>query len=225
MRSMQALIITLLAGLTLSGCGTIPELLTMKEITTSEGYRGTAFYRNGVIASEELATRPGGQIDMWRYYDNGKLVRMELDNNRDGNIDSRLRYNKEGILILIETDKNFDGKFESVVRPLEKRQSAPQRPRSQVTTPSGRNNQSAPAPQPSSPEKEMQRPGSIEEIVKEEPATPMILDPETEEEEESFFQPITPRNDQWPEDPRNVRRSSGIVPGPVFTHPSDNLED
>ena len=65
----------------ITGCGLQPEVLAMRDVVSPEGYPGRAFFRNGVLASEELDSKGNGKVDLWRYYINNHLTREDFDTN------------------------------------------------------------------------------------------------------------------------------------------------
>lgn len=100
-----------------AGCAMQPDTLAMRAVTSPEGYTGRAFYRNGMLASEELdATGNDGKVDLWRYYLNNRLVREDFDTTGTGIISMRKRYNEDGVLIEVLTDTTGNGRLDHVVK-------------------------------------------------------------------------------------------------------------
>lgn len=243
-------------ALIMTGCGLQPEILAMREVTSPEGYKGRAFYRNGILASEELdASGNDGKIDLWRYYIKNRLVREDFDTTGNGSINMRKRYDDEGVLIEISTDTTGDGRLDRVVavtpdRPRQqrpRRQSEPETtaqterettPAAEAEKPAGKRSVSAnelfgnqqPEPAPvAQPEPETtQTPEPVTpqpEVVTPAPQpapvdnTPAKIEP-IPETDGSVIQRITvPNQGGYP------TSNTGIVPGPVFKHPSEGLED
>jgi hypothetical protein len=56
----------------------------------------------------------GRMEEKWTYHDN-RIVRADIDRNRDGRTDLVERYDRRGILLRVESDDNFDGFWETVV--------------------------------------------------------------------------------------------------------------
>jgi len=53
-------------------------------------------------------------FDTFMYYENGKLIREELDTNNDNKIDIWI-YISDGYIYKIEKDTNYDGKIDEVI--------------------------------------------------------------------------------------------------------------
>lgn len=97
------------------GCTPPPEMLTMQEETPKPGSSEVAYYRNGVLGSEELDSQgKTGSRDVWRYYDRGVMIREDVDMNHDGAVDTIRKFNRKGVLIKLITDVNYDGSFDKV---------------------------------------------------------------------------------------------------------------
>jgi hypothetical protein len=56
----------------------------------------------------------GRMEEKWTYRDN-RIVRAEIDRNKDGKTDLSERYDRRGILLRVESDDNFDGFWETVL--------------------------------------------------------------------------------------------------------------
>lgn len=76
---------------------------------TKEGKRDQAWiYRNGHIVQFLADRNLDGVWDCWVYYENGRRVRAELDNNFDGKPDETWIYSN-GVLVSMEKDTDFNG--------------------------------------------------------------------------------------------------------------------
>jgi hypothetical protein len=69
------------------------------------------FYTNGVIARVEEDTDFDGRVDKWEYYEQGALVRMDLDLTGRGAPDRRFLYRADGSLDHVEVDASGSGHF------------------------------------------------------------------------------------------------------------------
>lgn len=61
-------------------------------------------------------TDKDGKPDRWEYYkEDGKLDRIEVDNNHDGKIDETV-FAENGKIVRVEKDSDFDGKIDQWVK-------------------------------------------------------------------------------------------------------------
>lgn len=239
----------LVTGLILCGCAQMPEVLTMREITTAEGWQGKAFYRNGILTSEELDTLGNdGRPDLWRYYESGLIVREDFDTSLNGVVDTVKHYDEKGILVKLMVDTNHDGSFDSVTI-YDPRASAPA---SAAARSEGASTSTAPELQPRQADSgqadanrrltlqdmfdsnnqslstqqriDAQPPQDIPPVmpVRDEAIAPVAPTGVTPAGSGSIIQPIAPPAGQpTPSAPTRT----GIVPGPIFHHPSESLGD
>lgn len=56
----------------------------------------------------------GEMEEKWTYHDN-RIIRADIDRNRDGQVDLLERYDRRGMLLRVEADDNFDGFLETVL--------------------------------------------------------------------------------------------------------------
>lgn len=238
-----SLLLLLLCTLVVSGCAK-PESLVMRPATSPEGWNGNAFYRNGIIASEEFATgRSGYNTDVWRFYDNyGRLYTEEFDTTGDGRRNVYRNYDKNGTLVILKEDTTGDGVYDNRVDYRQEKEScdinmpkttttrvrSPKQPRakrvktpksSRNKTPRINNNYSAKiAPPPSS---QILTPAPIYAPEYPAPTAPAPRQP-TMPSGDNWIRPLT-----MPQTPMGdmTNANARVVPGPVFQHPSDGLDD
>ncbi len=243
----------------ITGCGLQPEVLAMRDVVSPEGYPGRAFFRNGVLASEELDSKGNGKVDLWRYYINNHLTREDFDTNGNGVIDTRKRYDNEGVLIEVLTDTTGDGRLDHIVRIVPepaKQQAKTSKPADNKTKTPAKTSARATKTTTPPPATDGKRSVGAAELFgaqgnTTQPATPDPIPPldnkpiapiaETEPvpaQQPAKIEPVPvqpPATNSQPGsvieriDPTGTGSSypSGgrIVPGPVFKHPSEGLED
>ena len=73
-------------------------------------------WSGAAVADDKIVERDtdkDGKIDQIGHFDStGKLVKLDLDSNKDGVMD-RFQYYRDGEIVRIEGDKNADGKIDS----------------------------------------------------------------------------------------------------------------
>ena len=77
------------------------------------GIGGAYWAYNSPVATNGVDYNHDGEIDeQWTYKDN-RLARVDVDRNKDGNIDLIHKYDRYGIVYLTESDDDFDGTYET----------------------------------------------------------------------------------------------------------------
>ncbi len=109
-----------LAGVAMLLCGCNEPnpraLLTDNHVVSPEGWQGTRFFENDLVVAEEFdAYNRDGRIDLWRFYEQGRLAMEEADRDSDGRIDLRKRYELGGI-VQESVDGNHDGILDTFTR-------------------------------------------------------------------------------------------------------------
>lgn len=227
----------------LVGCEPQPEVLAMKSERVDVNTKKTTYYRNGMLSSEAISTRDNGIDDVWKFYLEGRVVRIDEDLNFDGIVDKVRTYDPEtGELLVTKIDANFDGTFEIIDEYKDLKEISPEQaarkaanenlePEVEVIT--------VAEPQTSVIYRETPQETTIEEINTQDemidipPASkPARTSTIVIEEDEfprsntassgSYFEPLDINPGTGSVTPA---RNSKIVPAPVFTHPSDRLEE
>lgn len=70
----------------------------------------------GDTASDGVDRDRDGRNDQWTYWENGRMVRIETDRNRDGEVDDVVEYAADGNPAHWRADDDFDRHFESRLR-------------------------------------------------------------------------------------------------------------
>jgi len=70
------------------------------------------YLENGVLIRSEVDSDYDGKIDFWAYYKNGKTERQEIDRNNDGRRDA-WAYFEQGVKVRQEVDTNHDGRIDA----------------------------------------------------------------------------------------------------------------
>lgn len=244
-------LLAVMAATVLGGCAQ-PESLVMRPAVSPEGWNGNAFYRNNIIASEEFSSGKNGvAVDVWRFYDGyGRLYTEERDTNGDGVRDLYRAFNKDGELALQKEDTNGDGVYDRTTDFTKKRLNDTQPKVKDVNDPvkiekagtrkfrtQKKENtvKSRPAKtHAAKPARRSLEESRVAEIPVAAPAEPVYIEP-TPAAPAPQAQPQTPppsrenfiRPVPMPTGGLNGGASvdSRVVPGPVFHHPSDGLED
>ncbi len=241
MRFIFAVIICFVVSfLLLSGCEPQPEIFAMKKERVDANTKTTKFYTNGMLRSESISTRNNGIDDVWRYYENGVLVRIDEDLNFDGVVDKIRTFDPEtGTLLVTKIDANFDGTFEIVDEyedtaylTDEKLERKEENQVVDAETPLVTPSEQAGDTQVSIQETETEEINTTDTEIPVAPTpAPARSSSIVIEEDElprstagsgSYFEPLEVNPGTGSVTPA---RDSKIVPAPVFTHPSDNLED
>ena len=68
-------------------------------------------YEQGIMVRSEIDTNGDGRTDQWETYDAGALKTAAMDENGDGRPDRRLNYGAGGVLVLIESEPDVSGTF------------------------------------------------------------------------------------------------------------------
>ena len=99
----------------ITGCEPQPEVFAMKTKNIEGNIKATSYYTNGVLSSESISTRNNGIDDVWNFYLDGKIVRIDEDTNFDGVVDKSRSFDPEsGGLVLLKVDTNYDGTFDKI---------------------------------------------------------------------------------------------------------------
>lgn len=231
-----------LAAAGVCGCAS-SESLAMRPTTSAEGWQGNAFYRNGLVASEEFATGARGYaIDVWRFYDNhGRLYTEERDTTGDGQRDLYRSFNKDGTLAWQKEDTDGDGIYDRVVnykkdrddvivaaRPTdaeqaaaqprrERRRAKPAEPAVTAAAPAAPTINEIPETAPFAEPLNPPPPRNVTPVASSNTSTA-----EQPASRENWIKPITlPK----PSSADSTNAATRVVPGPIFHHPSDDLGD
>ena len=111
------MLVAMLAGCVPPG----PKRLSgIRNAVSPEGWRGKQYFENRRKVSEEFdAVGNDGRIDLWRFFDEGRLLSEERDRNADDLIDCRAFYSPaSGELREFRRDEDFDGEMDLRVQYL-----------------------------------------------------------------------------------------------------------
>ncbi len=243
MRFVCAFMICILFSIVLlGGCEPEPEIFAMKTERVGADTEKTTYYTNGMLSSESISTRNNGIDDVWKFYINGVLVRIDEDLNFDGVVDKSRKFDPEsGILLVTKIDEDFDGTFEIIdeyddvyVQTDEKLQRRKENQLEEVDemVTVAEPVQKTAVYRQTPTETVVEEINTTDELINIEPELPparsstIIIEddaiPRSQQTSGSYFQPLEVNPGTGSVTPS---RSSKIVPAPVFTHPSDALED
>ena len=245
MRFIYAVMIGVVVSFVLiAGCEPEPEIFAMKKERVDANTRKTTYYTNGMLRSESISTRNNGIDDVWKYYENGVLTRIDEDLNFDGVIDKIRTYDPEtGVLLVTKMDADFDGTFEIIdeYKPLAEQSDemiARKKENQQVETEEEMITVAPPQPERALVAQDTSGNTTVEQINTQDEM--MDIAPTSQpverssiviEEDDlprskpgtgSYFEPLEVNPGTGSVTPA---RNSKVVPAPVFTHPSDNLGD
>ena len=245
MRLIYAVVIGVAFSIVLiAGCEPEPEIFAMKKERLNATTSKTTYYTNGMLRSESISTRDNGIDDVWRYYENGVLTRIDEDLNFDGVVDKIRIYDSEsGKLRVTKIDANFDGTFEIIdeyedvydqsdEKIERQKENQPVVIEEKTVTVTDTQPEKSTVYQDASGNTRVEQINIEDEMVDVPPApaseqrSTIIIEedemPRSKPGSGSYFEPLEVNPGTGSVTPA---RDSKIVPAPVFTHPSDNLGD
>jgi len=91
-----------------------PEILTgWYYVTSEEGWNGRSFASNGQTFAEEWDTNGDGRLDLWRFWDRGRLSSEQRDLLHDGRVTFESLWDtRTGRLVFVARDTNGSGVYD-----------------------------------------------------------------------------------------------------------------
>ncbi len=244
MRFVYAIMICVtLSLILLAGCEPEPEIFAMKKERIDVNTKKTTFYTNGMLSSESISTKNNGIDDVWRFYQDGVLVRIDEDLNFDGVVDKIRTFDPEtGKLLITKIDANFDGTFEIIDEyedvshqtneKLERKKANEKVDVDEVVTIAEPQETTTTIYKEAPEGTTIEQVNTTDEMIDVEPtpeparSSSIVIEedelPRTRSGAGSYFEPLEVNPGTGSITPARNRK---IIPAPVFTHPSDSLED